>query len=231
MAMKARMLLAIAVAWPLAACNMVVSEKPWFTEASGPQFKDGLWANLKGADCKLDPAAPVDAWPDCASPILIKGNSYSGPPTGMAASSKESRDDPAKWEPIAHVLVDGTPQIDQLLFVLKDGGGIRLKDGKTEQPIYIYLAVHAVAKDDQGQIIEAQRWPVLCGPMPEKPTGKNFASALNSDKPFKGIKVENDACVAESADALRGAAAASEALAVKPGASKVTSRWIRAAVN
>lgn len=229
--MKTKLLLAVAAAWPLAACNMVISEKPWFTEASGPQLKDGLWANLQSADCKLDPASPIDAWPECASPVLVKGNTYSGPPSGRAAASEEARRDPAKWEPMEHVLVDGSPQIDQLLLVLKEGNGLKLEGGREQLPIYIYLAVRPIARDSEGQIVEVQRWPVLCGPMPEKPNGKNFASAFNSDKPFKGIKVEKDVCVAESAEALRDAAAVSEAITVKSATGKVTSRWVRAAVN
>ena len=39
--MKAKALLALGAAWSLSACNMVVSDKPWFDAPSGAQLRDG----------------------------------------------------------------------------------------------------------------------------------------------------------------------------------------------
>ncbi len=68
---------------------------------------------------------------------------------------------------------------------------------------------------------------MLCGPMPKKPREKNGVPIFTSERPFIGIRVEDDACFAESAEALRAAAAASEAAAVEGGFTKVNSRWVR----
>lgn len=70
----------------------------------------------------------------------------------------------------------------------------------------------------------------MCGPLPKKPTGKNQLSAFTSDRPFNGIRIEKDNCVAESVEALRGAAAASEGAAQEAGMTKTSVRWIRPAV-
>lgn len=136
--MKAKALMIMAAALPLSACNMVVSDTPWFAEASGPQFKDGLWANLRSPDCAVDPAAAIDAWPACASPMLVEGNSYAGPPSGRDPATAAARNDPAKWERLPHVLVAGDPQIDQILFVIRgraDQAGER-QERAADLPLY-----------------------------------------------------------------------------------------------
>jgi hypothetical protein len=223
--MTFKVTLALLAALPLAACNMVVAETPWFDAASGPQLKDGLWANLQTPDCKLDAAVPIADWPSCASPMLITGNSYSGPPNGPRGKDAES----SNWQAIPHVLVGGDPQLDQLRLEPNATGG--QAGPRTDKPLYLYMAVKPVALDADGRIIETQRWPVLCGPMPKKPREKDGVPIFTSDRPFKGIRVDGEICLAESAEALRAAAAASEVAAQEGGFTKVTSRWIRGAVN
>ena len=218
---KAKALLAMGAALSLSACNMVVSEKPWFDAPSGAQLRDGLWANLQTPDCKVDAAAPIAEWPDCASPMLITGTSYSGPPNGADGRSVS----PDKWQALPHVLVGGDPHVDQLR--LDPDPKAPQPNGWGNKPLYLYLALRAVARDGEGRIIAAERWPVLCGPMPKKPREKNGVPIFTSEKPFKGIRVEGDACFAESAEALRAAAAASEAAALEGGFTKVSSRWVR----
>lgn len=219
--MKAKAFLAMLAVLPLGACNMVISEQPWFSEPSGPQLKDGLWANLQTPDCQLDAAAPIASWPACASPMLVTGTSYSGPPNGSAAKDVE----PGKWQAIPHILVNGDPQVDQLRL---DPNGA---DGQTgswgDKPVHLYMALKPIAKDAEGRITATERWPVLCGPMPKKPREKNGVPNFTTDRPFKGIKLEGEACLAQSADALRGAAAASESAAQEGGFTKVLSRWVR----
>lgn len=210
----------------LSACNMVVSEKPWFDAASGPQLKDGLWVNLQSNDCKFDPAGPIAEWPKCADPMLVKGNVYSGPPSANDDPDGTKRLERSTWTEIQHVLVDGTPQIDQILLPLPQQDGAQ-PAGMPKQ-LYLYLAVGPQAKDSEGRIIETQRWPILCGPMPAKP--KKMADGmprLMTDRPYKGIRIERDMCFAEDVPALHNAAAQSEVAAGEAGFTKVTSRWIR----
>ncbi|HEX4846954.1 MAG TPA: hypothetical protein VFV30_02325 [Novosphingobium sp.] len=220
-------LLAAAALLPLSACNFVVSEQPWFTAASGPQLKDGLWANLDSPNCAFDPASPITDWPKCASPMMIRGSVYSGPPSGEAAEAPGALTDASKWQPIEHVLVEGDPQIDQIAIPLDMTKQAPGAAGREMKPIHLYLAVRPTAKDAEGRITEAQRWPVLCGPMPKKPREKNGVPIFTSDRPYKGIRVKDEFCMAESAAALRAAAVSSEVAAKEGGFTIVTSRWIR----
>ncbi|MFM5949816.1 MAG: hypothetical protein ACKOPM_11410 [Novosphingobium sp.] len=222
-----KFLVALGAAFSLSACNMVVSEKPWFDTPSGPQLKDGLWANLNRADCPLDPAAPIAEWPKCAEPMLIKGNVYSGPPTESDSPADAARLDPAKWQPLQHVLVDGVPQIDQILLSIQSRGGAEGADNTPPKTLYLYIALNPLAQDAEGRITETRRWPILCGPMPAKPKKRNGVPNFTTDRPFKGIRIDGEACVAGDVAALRGAAVQSEVAAGEGGFTFVTSRWIR----
>lgn len=238
-----RSLFSLAVLASLSACNMVVSDKPMFDAPSGPQLRDGLWANLNTPDCAVGADQPVAQWPECAKPMLVRGGDYSGPPSGSSELSDAQRLDPANWESIPHVLVDGDPQVDQIRLVAKpdqgDGG-----DGqgaiaappaaglRPDKDAYLFFAVRPVKRDADGRIVETQRWPVLCGPMPEKPgQGKDGMPVLVTNKPFKGLVVADGACTASSIAALMGAAKQSEALAKPTGFPIITSRWVRDGVN
>lgn len=218
---KAKALLALGAAMSLSACNMVVSEKPWFDAPSGAQLRDGLWANLQTANCKVEDTAPIADWPECATPMLVTGTSYSGPPNGPNGRTAP----PDKWQALPHVLVGGDPQIDQLL--LEPNGEVSDPNAFGGKPIYLYLALRPAARDGEGRIIAAERWPVLCGPAPKAPRQVNGKPVFTSEKPFKGIKAEGDACVATDVDSLRGAAAASEKVSLEAGFTKVYSRWVR----
>lgn len=217
-----RVLLATVTALALGGCNMVVSERPWFAEPSGPQLKDGIWAMMETADCAVDPAAPLPDWPDCARPVLVRGGEYLGPAAEDDELPPAERLDPARWDRIAHVLADGTPQIDQIA----SNGPVRPEgppvDGVREgKRFYIYTAVQPTALDAEGRITALRRWPVLCGP---KATRK--ASSV-TDKPFKGLRIEGSNCTARNIAALRRAAAGSEAIAPGDDFAIVISRWVR----
>ena len=216
--------LALSAMISLSACNMVVSEKPWFDAASGPQLKDGLWANLDSPDCVVDPAKTLAQWPECAQPMMIRGNAYSGPPVGTDPAAAAARFDTSKWQPVAHVLSDGTPQIDQI-FVEPPAGsdGPPVADRKS---MYLYIAVKPIARDSAGLITETRRWPVLCGPMPKNPKDKNGKANFITDQPFAGLTVAEAVCTAKNPAALRNAAAQSEGVAQAAGFAIVLSRWI-----
>lgn len=221
---KAKTLLAIGAAMSLSACNMVVSERPWFTAPDGPQLKEGLWANLKTPDCTLDAKAPIAEWPECATPMLVSAAGYSGPTKGPDGRNFS----PDKWQAIPHVLVGGNPQIDQLL--VEADPNVTETGAFGSKPIHLYLAVRPLARDDAGWITATERWPVMCGPMPKAPRKVNGQPEFTSDRPFKGIRVDGNACYAASIEALRGAATASETVAQEAGFAKAQSRWVRSGI-
>lgn len=236
-----RSLFSLAVLASLSACNMVVAEKPWFDAPSGPQLKDGLWANLNTPDCQVSADLPLAEWPGCAKPMLVRGGEYLGPGGKTDELPPEQRLDPANWDAIPHVLVDGNPQVDQIkLSPPKDAeGNPRASAGspaafgiKPDQDLYLFMAVRPTKRDEAGLITETKRWPVLCGPMPKNPKKSSEGMpSFTTDKPFKGLVIKEGACFASSVDALVNAARQSEAIAQSEGFSTIDSRWIRASVN
>lgn len=221
-----RKLAIAALAIGLGGCNMVVSEKPWFaaSEAALPGLRDGLWANLKGSDCKFDPAQPMQDWPDCAQPMLVEGGRYRGPSMG-ADDEKGQLADVTKWDKIDHVLVPGDPLIDQ----------IDMSSGKNAGPQgeskgFLYIAARILKRDEAGRGIEVLRWPVACGPLPKKlPKRKGMPNPSDfvSKQPFPGLTVKDSVCTAADIAVLRRAAALSEKIAVPNKTPPITSRWVR----
>ena len=208
----------------LSGCNMVVSKEPWFSPADAkdaPRLREGTWAVLRTPDCQIDPARPASEWPECASPMLVKGDTYAGP----RGEEEERASDPATWDVIRHLLVGGHPMVDQIRMGEKDEQGRPPKDGDTG---YLYMGVDPTALDDQGRIVGARIWPVVCGPLPPKGKGKGLGKlATVTDKPFKGLKVEGMACSARDLAALRNAAVKSEAILKPERKGAITLRWLR----
>ena len=210
----------------LAGCNMVVSESPWFAadEAARPGLKEGLWANLKGADCRFDPAQAIQDWPKCAQPMWVEGGQYRGPAPDADRNPSQLAD-VAKWDKVDHLLAAGDPLIDQI-----DLGSGAPDDGHTGGKGFLYLAGRVIRHDDQGRIIELLRWPVACGPLPTslpKAKGMPRAADLVTDQPFPGLKIKDEACTAADLEALRNAATLSETIAAPNRTPPITSRWIR----
>lgn len=210
----------------LSACNMVVSEKPWFDAASGPQLKDGLWANFESPACKVEADTPLAKWPDCAKPMMIRGNTYSGPTAGDDPAGAAIRNDPAQWQAIEHVLVAGDPQIDQIFIDLTAAPSDDGIDRSKAKSFYLYLVVKPVATDSAGQITETLRWPVMCGPLPKNTKGKDGKPIFVTDRPFAGLVVAEGVCTGQNLAALLNAAAQSEGIAQAAGFAIMSSRWI-----
>lgn len=209
----------------LSACNLVVSKEPWFDAASGPQLKDGLWANLDSPACAVDGTKPIKEWPECAQPMMIRGNTYSGPPAGGDPASAAARFDPSKWQPLSHVLVDGTPQVDQL-YIEAPAASENAPAAALRGSMYIYLAVKPITRDADGRITETQRWPVMCGQIPRNKKTKDGKPVFVTDQPFPGLTVMEGGCIAKDPAALRNAAAQSESVAQSAGMPLIISRWM-----
>jgi hypothetical protein len=139
---------ALGLAALLSACNGVVSGKPWLarTDAAGAlRLREGIWRGVPviGPPCPVDERQPIDAWPDCASPIVVRRSE-------LVELSK----DKGRWRrtTVRYVLATGQP------IMLQIGAS---QSGKSE---YEYQWVRVTGLDDQGRLIAVAGWRVLCGP-------------------------------------------------------------------
>ena len=174
----------LALASLLAGCNVVVSDKPWFTAtgaANAPKLREGVWlgSSIFSSPCAVDERRPIDAWPDCAKPVRIQK-------VAMVGLSKAN----GRWQRTSYryVLANGLP------FVLQVGATQNGKSG------YVYDWVRVTDLDDQGRVIAFTGGPVLCSG-----TSGN-ASAL-----YPGLIKRDTDCTPSSVGALQGAAKASDA--------------------
>ena len=216
MAKTSSVLIAAVAASLLGGCNMVISEQPWFAaEASGPQLRQGLWVNLDPKGCTFDAAKPIEEWPECAEPMIVRGADY-------VLRDEEAEGGP-KWQTVPHVLAQGTPLVDQIEWYDKD------KTGTKAKTIYLYFGLTATAQGSDGAITAVKRWLVQCGPIDPPGTEKAEPGPpqMVTARPFAGLTVEGSNCKAANADALRGAARDSEAIASDDGNSPVMGHWVR----
>jgi hypothetical protein len=188
----------LALASLLAGCNVVVSDKPWFTAtgaASAPRLREGVWlgSSIFSTPCAVDERRPIEAWPDCARPTLVQK-------FGLIGLSKDS----GRWQRTSYryVLAEGQP------FILQVGTS---QNGK---PGYVYDWVRVTGLDDQGRIIAFTAGPVLCG---------GSATAGNASSLYPGLMKQDTDCTANSVGALQGAAKASDADATPTG----QGHWVR----
>jgi hypothetical protein len=192
----------------LSACNVVMSEAPMFgaaDAAKAPAFRDGAWVSLT-ADSQAqwrDPKAPP---PPCAEHGEVHGGRLVPP------------NDPAQAVIIAG---GGDPLIVQVQFTQQEAA-----TGETFR-IHIFGALKPTRFDDEGRIVEARRWLVLCG---EPPPGAGEDSLRREEhltlSPLPGLTIDKalGICRPDSAAALRNAARASQAWDLE----KAVVRWIGA---
>jgi hypothetical protein len=197
---RAAIVLALAVAaFALGGCNAVVTKAPLFTDAdaSPHRLHDGIW-NPEKAGCAVDEAKPVDAWPECADPVLVRRGE-------LLAWQRDTR----IWksnDAMKALVVDGDPMI------------LQVQDKpEGEAPYYLY-AGGSPTLDARGRIVALQLWPVLCGPPP---------ADAGATKPFPGIVLnpQGHDCTTGDPKALRDAAKASKASA-KPE-DLLAVHWVR----
>jgi hypothetical protein len=77
--------------------------------------------------------------------------------------------------------------------------------------------------DGTGALVRLAYWPVLCGPPPPDDPHRDDEPVVTV-RPFGGLTVEGDNCTAQSLEALRGAARASQTL---PAWDHLELRWLR----
>lgn len=177
----------------LSACNVVVTKAPLFgkAEASRLVMRDGVWTS-PGDSCAFDETKPVDAWPECASPGLVRHGE-------LLSWDREAK----AWKSgdIGVVFVGGEPIMLQAHATQTDGD-----DG-----FYLYAGIEP-RLDAQGRIIGLKAWPVLCGPPPPPPPGtapsQDTATQSGTKAPFPGMVMDEKGqnCTTSDKDALRRAA-------------------------
>ncbi|HEX2559095.1 hypothetical protein [Phenylobacterium sp.] len=201
-----RALLVALASLMLSACNVVMSEEPLFTDADAkraPPFRDGAWVSMT-AECQAQWHAPKAAPPPCAEHGEVRGGRLVPP------------DDPAQSVIVAG---GGEPLIVQVQFTPEEAS--------TGEPfrIHIFGALKPTRRDDQGRIVEARRWLVLCG---EPPPGAGQDSLRREEhltkKLLPGLILDKELgiCRARTAAVVRNAARASEAWDVE----KAVVRWV-----
>lgn len=190
----------------LSGCNVVATRTPLFTQAdAGPQkLHDGVWAP-EDDRCRFDETKPVDAWPECAQPLLVRDGEFL---TWQADTRSWRSDATGKI-----LIVAGDPMILQAYDTPENA-----------TPVYVY-AGFTPRTDAQGRIVRVQAWPVLCGPPPPGPKGAP-ATQAGTKAPFPGMTMDDkgQTCTTSDRDALRSAAKASRAFAVTGLAG---AHWVR----
>jgi hypothetical protein len=208
-------LLALLALPALAACNQVYSRTPLVGEAhegGDPELRPGLWS-LSGVNesCQFDIRKPLRDWPDCGVGLEIRrGQMFlvSGHNRLYAQSQRFVEGEP--------ILVQAHWKTD----VLKDPRTPEPKD--TDNPFYgwTYYALTPTRMDGEGHIREATVVQALCGPLPVAQAGKPEPKV--TDRPYAGLQVVRDACVAKDLDAVRRSLALSASLG-EPR----TLKWVR----
>lgn len=225
----------------LSGCNVVVSEDPWFTGADAaptPVLRDGLWLSAE-PDCRVDETRPAERWPDCADATFVRGEERWSMRWDRTDSRSRGRRNFAGWESGDDPTGDGllVANGDHLIlqFQAENEPNAPPSDtadegaGKTEPRGYMYGVMRPVRFDNAGQVEAYETWVVQCGPLPEPvrtgrtEEGDSVESTPHvTDRPFPGLTVVDDNCIAESVEALRRAAVLSEALG-----NKDEFRWVR----
>ena len=201
--------LAIVAAALLGGCtNMVMSERPLFTQADAkgaPVFRPGVWASPEPG-CGVDLKGPLSGWPKCAHGDVMGSNGLSDPNI-----------------PLKSMVAVGDPFIVQIVIpaelakAAKDlpGGGASV----------LYAAIKPTRTDDKGQVIAFEGWPVECGPPSAPPRKAEDGSDIRfvTKAPLPGVTMVEDHCLAAKAATVRAAASASRGWQTEVH----ETRWIR----
>jgi hypothetical protein len=194
----------------LAACNQVYTRAPLVGErheGGDPEFRPGLWSVSGYNDtCDADLRKPLREWPDCAVGIEFRRGQ-------MFLTSSHQRYLAQTQRLIGEIREGGDPILVQAHWqteILADPRAPEPKDA--DNPFYgwIYYAVTPTRLDPDGRIREASVVQALCGPLPLGQPGK--AAPKVSDRPFAGLTVKNDNCIAKDLDVVKRALTLSSGL-------------------
>lgn len=217
-----RLAAAVVVLLGLSGCNNVVSNEPWFTDADtlgAPELRDGLWVTISEDDCRVKLERPAERWPDCGDSFYVRGHDVLHMEWNEIDANGRDRRVFDKWESVPLFVAAGDPVILQF-----DGGSeprapdpdeIFIDDDEPHWR-YSYAAMRPVELDNQGNVVAFEYWIVQCGPLQREVeagveyTIDDLTEGYVTEQSFPGLTVVGEKCTAESADALRRAAASSE---------------------
>jgi hypothetical protein len=214
-------LLAVLALPALSACNQVYSRQPLMSEAreqGDPELRPGLWSAAGyNDDCVFDIRKSRRDWPACAVGIEVRRGQLfmiTGHDRALADTYR---------------LIDGQPLLMQLHFsadILTDPRIPEPRD--TDNPFYgwTYAAITPLQTDAAGRVVVAQMVQATCGPPRSKtdppPPHSALAPPLVTSRPFAGLTVVGNNCVAKDLDTVKNALAQSAKLGPPS-----PMRWIR----
>jgi hypothetical protein len=199
-----------AVCGLLAACNIVVSERPLFfpeDEAGASRLREGLWLGVD-AKCRINTQRPVERWPECANAFVVRGGEFL-----QLTRNKRSYE----WESIPFVLAGGEPRILQVY-------GVSPEAGPDAKMAWGFAGLAPTGHDAEGRIVAYRMWFAQCGPI-RKPVDPSEARHMTTREPLPGVVMHDDGynCTPADIAAVRGAVVASEAWSE----GSTVARWIR----
>jgi hypothetical protein len=179
MAMLWRLSVGTACLLGLAGCNNVISLDPWFTAADAqgaPKFRDGLWLSASEEDCRVNVVRPAERWPDCARATYVRGHETFAMEWDDPDGDGPRRRTFAGWQKDPTVIANGDPLIGQIQMegdsptTPSDSadGEAEAEAGAGELPpryVYFYRAIRPTRFDEQGNVVAAESWGVVCGPV------------------------------------------------------------------
>jgi hypothetical protein len=210
-----RSALVLLAALALSACNQVYTRQPLFPEAhegGDPEFRPGLWS-ITGYNegCAFDIRKPLKDWPDCAVGLEFRrGQMF------LVTGHDRALGETIRLVPGDPILLQGHWHTD----VLKDPRAPEPKD--TDNPFYgwTYWTVTPGRTDQAGQMMEAKVVQAQCGPLGLHAPGQPAPKV--TDRPFPGLQVLRDNCVAKDVETVKRALALSAGLG-EPR----TLKWVR----
>jgi hypothetical protein len=192
----------------LCACNAVVTTTALFgpgDAAGAAGLREGVWTSGPDDKCRYNERLPANAWPDCASRLVIKDGQW---------LELKRNGGPWSWDSTTVLVTAGEPMIVQLYV-----------PASSESPAtFDYAALQPIAHDAQGRVTAVTGWSVLCGPPPpDTPSGQT--KRYGTLTPLTGLTMDasNDDCSTTSKDAIRAAAVASRQWDKSP----TTIHWVR----
>jgi hypothetical protein len=198
----------------LSGCNMVASEKPWFSVAdnrNSPALKPGIWGS---ALCK----SPQEL--ECRMSYIEVGVSQMRPFVLNKIPTKAGdKTSPLTEERIDYQVVAESPIIIQIrVRITPELNGVERLGG------YIYLGFIPTERDPDGEVIAGDVWPLVCGPQP-KQGDENYGYTDDQGRvtnhPMRGLTMVGEGCVAHSKRTLERVARTSRTMDGAP----LSVRW------
>jgi hypothetical protein len=149
-----------------------------------------------GKPCDVKEGQSLTTWPSCAMGLVVR------PGDVLGLDTKEGK---LVWSSLGYVFAAGDPRILQIT-------------DDPEAKSYDYIGANAAKLDDAGRVVSFRGWIVGCRPPATSPTGD-----IPPDYPGLNQVSGASGCTAQSIDALRAAAKASE----PPAGDGVQARWVR----